>query len=211
MSDITTTLDGIDGQIEKARAGAIALASKVKQLRASIRDRLISNGTDAKARELRSQLAELSADQAFSEEHLAALHERRAQLAAEKAAADAAAEKAAKIDAFRAQVALQSQAAQRIDDLIAKLAAAANELSAATTELQVAASTVGLPRSVVDGHESIRSGLEASLRSAGAFGFIFAERPHGLVDAQGRSTTATISDRVQRSGATLLAMLPREV
>ncbi|TGP59546.1 hypothetical protein EN868_11175 [Mesorhizobium sp. M2D.F.Ca.ET.225.01.1.1] len=207
MSDQFTTLEGLDASIEKARSGAIALASKVKQLRTSIRDRLISNGTDAKARELRSQLAELSADQAFSEEHLAALHERRAAIAAETEAARAAAERAAKVDAFRAQVGLQLKAAQRVDDLIAKLAAAANELSAATTDLQVAASTVGLPRAAVDGHESIRVGIDASLRACGAFGFLFTFNPKGRLDDQGRSNLATISERVQRSGAELVSRL----
>lgn len=199
----------LDGRISDATKAANAKASKAKSTRAKLWDLLV--GGSEKARELHDELTALQAEQAFEETRIAALAEHRARLAAEKAAADAAAEKAAKIDAFRAQVALRSKAAQRVDDLIAKLAAAANELSAATTDLQVAASTVGLPRAAVDGHESIRDGIDASLRACGTFGFLFTFNPKGRLDAQGRPNSATISDRVQRSGAALLAMLPREV
>ncbi|MDG4890917.1 hypothetical protein [Mesorhizobium sp. WSM4887] len=207
MSDQFTTLEGLDASIEKARSGAVALATKVKELRAKIRDRLISSGTDKQARELRSQLAELSADQAFSEEHLAALHERRAAIAAEAEAARAKAERRAKADAFKALIAKRNVAAVAAEKAAAELGQAARDMSAATTEIRLSAATVGLKPNVVD-QDEIRYGVEESLYQAGC-SWLFADKPRFRFDAQGKLMTS-IEGRMSRSGADILAMLPRE-
>lgn len=207
MSEQFMTLEGLDANIEKARAGAIALASKVKELRVRIRDRLLASGTDKQARELRSQLAELSADQAFSEEHLAALHERRAQLAADKAAKEAAAEKRAKIDAFKALVAKRDATAEKAEAAASQLGQAVRDLTALTTDIRIALPTVGLPRNAVD-YEAIRYGVEGSLFFAG-MSWLFPEKPMPKYDAQG-NLVSNIEERIKRADAGLLSMLPED-
>ncbi|RWM96188.1 MAG: hypothetical protein EOR86_13345 [Mesorhizobium sp.] len=201
MSDQFTTLEGLDAGIEKARSGAIALATKVKELRAKMRDRLLSSGTDKQARELRSQLAELSADQAFSEEHLAALHERRSAIAAEQAATEAAAARAAKIAAFKALVDRRNAIAERAEAAAKALGKAATELSAVNTELKLAAPA--LARHV--NHADVKAGISASLYDGGVN--FLEQSPHGRLDSQGRDLAVHIAERMATTGASILALV----
>ena len=208
MSDQITILDG---QIESTRKAAIAMATKAKEIRARLKERFLASSTDGadkQARALHGQLAELSADQAFEEEHLAALHERRAQIAAETEAARAKAERAAKVDAFKALIAKRGAAATVAEKAITRLGEAVRDISALTADIQNASPSVGLPRNAVDDPAGIRYGVEFSLYQAG-LQWMYAEKPLARYDAQGKPT-ATISARLKRDGDALVAMLPKE-
>lgn len=209
MSNQITVLDG---QIESTRKAAIALATKAKEIRARLKERFLASptdGADKQARALHGQLAELSADQAFEEEHLAALHERRAQIAAETEAARAKAERAAKVDAFKALIAKRDAAASVAEKAITQLGEAVREITDLTADIQNASPSVRLPRNAVDDPAGIRYGVEFSLYQAG-LQWMYAEKPLAHYDAQGKPTV-TISARLKRGGDALVAMLSKEV
>ncbi|RWI90542.1 MAG: hypothetical protein EOR22_23660 [Mesorhizobium sp.] len=200
--------DGLDSQIESARKAAIAIATQVKTLRQRIRDRLSVGGADAQARKLHSELGQLAADQSLQEEHLSILLERRGQIAAEADAARAKAERTAKLEAFKALVAKRDAAARVAETAAEALGKAVQDMAAATTEIKLAAGTVGLKPNIVE-QDEIRYGVEFSLYQAG-LKWMYSEKPLARYDAQGKPTT-TISARIANSDADLLAMLPREV
>jgi chromosome segregation ATPase len=202
MSD---QIEILDSRISEATKAANAKASKAKSTRAKLWDLLV--GGSEKARELHDELTALQAEQAFEETRIAALAGHRAKLAADKAAKEAAAEKRAKVDAFRLLVKRRDEAATAAEKAANQLGQAVRDLTALTTEIKLALPTVDLPRNAID-PEAVRYGIEGSLFFAG-MSWLFPEKPMPKYDAQG-NLVSNIEERIKRSGAGLLAMLPED-
>lgn len=198
-------IPALDGQIATARTTAAKLASRTKEFSASLRQRLVSpSGADKQARGMHAELAALNAESDFAEQHLAALQEHRATLVAEAEAARTKAERQAKLDAFKALVTQRDAAAAAAEVAARALGQAVQDMAAVTTEINQSAATVGMKPNIV-GQEEIRYGVEFSLYEAG-LRWMYAEKPLARYDAQGKPTT-TISARIKRSGAEILATL----